>query len=52
MVYLATQTFSLKGFASGFATAPRVFTKLSKPILFLYRCSGFHVEMYWMISWS
>ena len=33
----------------GLATAPRVFTSLTKPILFLCHHKGLHI---WMISWS
>ena len=28
------------------ATAPRVFTSLTKPILFLYHCKGLHIVIY------
>ena len=30
----------------GLATAPRVFTSLMKPILFLCHCKGFHIVIY------
>ena len=30
----------------GLATAPRVFTALTKPILFLCHCKGFHIVIY------
>ena len=32
--------------------SPRVFASLTKSILFLCWCMGFHIKIYWMISWS
>ena len=46
MVSSVTQTFSVKGFAFGHATASRDFTSLTKHILFLCRCKGFHAKIY------
>ena len=36
----------------GLATAPQVFTALTKPILFLCHCKGFSIVIYLMTSWS
>ena len=36
----------MEGFTFGLATAPRVFTSLMKPILFLCHCKGLHIVIY------
>ena len=46
MACLVTQTFYVDSFAFRLATAPRAFTPLSTPILFLCKCRGFHVDIY------
>ena len=45
-ICLATQILSDEGFAIGLATAPRVFTSLTKSIMFLCYHKGFHVIIY------
>ena len=36
----------------GHATAPRVFTSLTKPIFFFCHHKGLHIVIFWMTSWS
>ena len=38
--------YQWKVLSSGLATVPRVFTSLSKPILFLCHCKGLHIVIY------
>ena len=39
-------SYQWKDLPFGLATAPRVFTALPKPILFLCHCKGFHIIIY------
>ena len=45
-VCLATQTLPVEGFDIGADYNPKVFMLPTKPILFLCRWKGFHVNMY------
>ena len=38
--------YQWKDLPFGLATAPRVFTAFTKPILFLCHCEGFHIVIY------
>ena len=46
MICLANQPYQWKVLPFGLATTPRIFTMLTKPILFLCHCKGLHVIIY------
>ena len=46
MICLAQYAISWESVTFELATAPRVFTALTKPILFLCCCKGFHIFIY------
>ena len=42
-ILLEKKTLSVEGLPFGWVRAPRVFSSITQPILFLCQCEGFHI---------